>query len=125
MKPWNDPRITSATQLSQYDRRAWLAAGRPPLAFEPKPEPKPASTVAMNREAKEGWDRWCRSHVQDGLDMLALVVGEETGAIERRLNAKIDAVERALGEMRAEAQVERSARIIDLPRLPLRKRDAA
>jgi hypothetical protein len=115
MKPWNDPRITTPTQLSQYDRRAWLAAGRPPLAFEPEPEPKPAQPIMMNAETAAAWDRWCRGHVSNGLNTLAYVIGAETAKIENRLNKKISELEAEIGSLRAERTVERAARVVDLP----------
>jgi hypothetical protein len=124
-KPWDDPSIRSATQLSQYDRRAWLAAGRPPLAFEPQPKPKPAQPAAMTPDASRTWNEWARAHTQNATDMLARIIGEECGKIENRLAKRIEAVERELGETRAAAEVERRAKIVDLPRLPLRRRDAA
>jgi hypothetical protein len=61
--------------------------------------------------------------VANGLDVLALTIGQEVGAIEARINAKIDGLERELGELRAERAVERAA-VIDLPDWR-RKHDAA
>jgi hypothetical protein len=115
-EPWDpkNPRgYTRAADMTQADRAAWFRAGKPALT---KPTSQPnKTTVAMKREAQEGWDRWCRGHVANGLDVLALTIGQEIGAIEARINAKIDALEARLGELKAEREVERRAKIIDIP----------
>jgi hypothetical protein len=123
-KPWDDPRITSATQLSQHDRRAWIAAGRPPLAFEPKPKPKPTQPAAMTPDESRMWNEWAAAHVQRGMDSCMYTAGQEVGKIERAILARIDVLERELGELRAERAVGRAA-AIDLPDFRKRKRDAA
>jgi hypothetical protein len=117
-------RFTSVNDMTDAQRRAWHEAGRPPLG--PEPKSKPASTVAMNREAQERWDWWAKTHVNNGLYALAYEIGAECGRIEARLLKRINTLERKLGELRAAAEVERVAtNIIDLPRLPLRKKDNA
>jgi hypothetical protein len=117
-------RFTSAKDMTDAQRHAWFKAGRPPLG--PAPKPKPAST-AMNAEARAGWDRWCKTHVNNGLYMLAYEIGAETGKIERRLAKRIADLEKEVGELRGELNVQRAlakSEIIDLPNFR-KKRDAA
>jgi hypothetical protein len=116
--PTNPRRITSVNQMSQAERRAWIAAGKPELI---EPEPQTKSTIAMNAETSRAWNAWLYGH----LDRLAYEMGACSAEIENRLAKRIATLEGELGELRAEAQVERAARVVDLPRLPLRKRDAA
>jgi hypothetical protein len=127
-KPWDDPRIRSATQLSQYDRRAWIAAGRPPLAFEPQPKPKPAQPATMTPDTSRTWNEWAVAHVQRGMDSCMYTVGQECGKIESRLAKRIADLEKEVGELRGELNVQRAlakSEIIDLPDFRRKRNDAA
>jgi hypothetical protein len=79
-------------------------------------QPQPQMT------AQAAWDSWCKAHVGNGLDMLAHEVGAWCGQLEARLNKRISELEAEVGQLRAAAEVERAAKIIDLPNW--RKRDA-
>jgi hypothetical protein len=84
-------------------------------AFEP-----PLERTRPNQPAPVTHD-W----VANGLDVLARTIGQEVGRIERALLARIDALEAEIGQLRAAAQVERAAKIVDLPSFLRRKENAA
>jgi hypothetical protein len=106
-KPWNDPRITCPTQLSQYDRRAWIAAGKPPLPFEPKPEPKPAQPAAMTPDTSRAWNEWATKLIDDHGMVLARTIGEEVGRIHRGINEELNEVRAELTALKVELRVLR------------------
>jgi hypothetical protein len=111
--PANAARYTCAAEMPAAVRRSWFEANKPPLR-KPASQPK-SSTVEMNAEAAARWKAWATKLIDDRARTLAYIIGSECGKIERRLTAKIDALEREIGELRAAAQVERVAKIVDLP----------
>jgi hypothetical protein len=95
----------------------------PPVVRSQQPESQ------AQQQDWSAWNEWAEAHVARGLealaDTMACVVGEEVGTIERRLTERIEALEAEVGQLRAQQTVEAAAKVIDLPRLPLRTRDAA
>jgi hypothetical protein len=90
-----------------------------PLVREPPRAAQPQRNDTMPEQNNwESWDRWCRSHVQAGIDMLAKVIGEETGKIHRGINEKIAALENEIGQLKAQLEIVRNAATgapVDLP----------
>jgi hypothetical protein len=113
-------------------RAARRAAGQEPQAWRlPESEPPKRSEVQKMRAGD--WERWCddriaralKAHDRMRLEVHAQVIAEE----RKRMRTELEAmVAEAVGQLRAELVVERSAdrsKVIDLPALPSRKRDAA
>jgi hypothetical protein len=108
-------------------RRSWYEANKPPLT-KPTSQSQPKSTVAMNAETAAAWDAWARGHVANGTNMLAQVIGQEVGKIERRLAERITELENSLGQLRAQTEILRNVTtgaVVDLPSFLRRKENAA
>jgi hypothetical protein len=76
------------------------------------------SMIQPRPQQVQDWDRWCKTHVNNGLDELARVIGEETGKIEARLNKRISELEAEIGQLRAQTEILRNAAVgapVDLP----------
>jgi hypothetical protein len=70
----------------------------------------------------EGWEEWLDGHLKN----FAQMIGEEIGESDRAINARLAALEQAVGEMKAEQAVERAAaEIIDLPDWRTKNENAA
>jgi hypothetical protein len=90
--------------------------------FEPLRYMPPTSREQTKKETQEmtqdwsGWDSWASAHVQQGLERAAGILGDEVGRVEAKLLKRIKQLEQAVGELRAEQTVERTAKeVISLP----------
>jgi hypothetical protein len=113
--PANAARYTCAAEMPAAVRRSWYEANKPPLTKPTSQSQPKSSTVEMNAEAAARWNAWATKLIDDRGRALAYIIGSECGKIERRLTARIDTLERELGELRAAAEVERAGKIVDLP----------
>jgi len=58
-----------------------------------------------------GWESWINGHLENFAEML----GQELSASDRAVNLGLESLEQKLGELLAEREVERAAKVIDLP----------
>jgi len=72
-----------------------------PLERQPPRSTQPQRSISVSEQDWSGWDRWCKQHVQNGLDSLAEVVGAEVAKIERGLTERITALEVELAILRS------------------------
>jgi hypothetical protein len=75
-----------------------------PLVRERPQSAQPKRSNVVSEENWDAWNAWARTHVQAGTDMLAKVIGEETGKIHQTLLERIVALEGELGALSGRAR---------------------
>jgi hypothetical protein len=105
------PHLAGVAAVTQAERRAWIAAGKPPLVSEPEPKPQPAQPVTMDDASSRAWNDWGSWLIHKNVDAFAEAIGTELNTIHERIFVRIIQLETELGELRA----ERAAKVIDLP----------
>jgi hypothetical protein len=59
----------------------------------------------MTQRTWQAWEDWLDAHLKNLADM----IGQEIGETDKAVNARLSAIEQAIGEMKAERTVERAA----------------
>lgn len=98
MSDWDptNPRGLTLGTMSARDYSAWLDAGSPPLVSGPASR-HPAVDAIGQALAHER--QGMRAHVAEAVERVVEVIGDETGANERKLRERYDA---ELNELRVE-----------------------
>jgi hypothetical protein len=107
-------------RLSNVEDEFAEDAARREWSYEPlRREPPVSRSTTMTHETPQpswdDWNEWAESHVARGLETVADIIGDEIGVIERDLHERIAKLEEELGQMRADREIERAAKVIDLP----------
>jgi hypothetical protein len=69
--------------------------------FDNALRPEPQRAAEMDAETAAKWNEWCDGRIAPYVDMIAEVVGSETGIMHRELNAEI-------AKLRAEVEMLRT-----------------
>jgi hypothetical protein len=109
-----------ADEIEERERRY-----EPLVREKPRPSPPQRTDTMPEQNSWDAWDRWAKAHVDAGTAVLARVIGERVGEIHRGINKELAELREELAALRIERQIERAAKVVDLPSFLRRKEHAA